>query len=227
VIPKVDLIRRYVIDGLSNGALRAGARLPAERELAQRFGLTRAAVRQALTVLEAERRVTRQVGRGTFVGRAPAASEARPAGEVNALGNLSPAEILQARLLFEPHIVELVVVNANEGDLQQIEQILTLQSRLADGGEFEVSDTHFHDALAQATHNDLVVATSGLIARARQGPEWVNLKRSVAQRHGGARPSAHHEHREIFDAVRARDAFTAGRAMRNHLERVRQHLLGY
>jgi DNA-binding FadR family transcriptional regulator len=226
VIPKVDLIRRYVIDGLDNGTLRAGVRLPAERELAERFGLTRAAVRQALTVLESERRVTRQVGRGTFIAPAPTAAEPRPAGDAS-LSNLSPAEILQARLLFEPLIVESVVVNASEGDLQRIEQILTLQARVADGAEFERSDTVFHDALARATHNDLVIATSALIVRARQGPEWVNLKRSVAQRHGGARPGAHREHQEIFAAVRARDAFTAGRAMRNHLERVRQHLLGY
>lgn len=215
------------MEGLTRGTLRAGERLPAERELADRFGLTRAAVRQALTVLESEQRVTRQVGRGTFVGDTLASHETRVTADANPWSNISPAEILQARILFEPHIVELVVVNATESDLARIDHILEQQASLADGGAFEASDSRFHNALARATHNDLVIATSELIARARQAPEWLKLKRAVAQRHGGARHEAHLEHQRIFRAIKDRDAFTAGRATRHHLEQVRQHLLGY
>jgi DNA-binding FadR family transcriptional regulator len=230
-LDKQDLVRSYILDGLAAGTLTAGAKLPPERELAERLGTTRTSVRQALLVLEAEHRVTRHVGRGTFITDGAGEDVARRGFEGEDRADkrgidVSPAELMQAREVIEPHIVELVVISATEADLSRIGRILGRQPNMADAGVFEESDVMFHLALARATHNKLIVAVAELIVRARSSPEWRKLKGAVAQRHGGSRGAAIEEHGEIFDAITSRDAHGASRAMRRHLDQVRLNLLG-
>jgi GntR family transcriptional repressor for pyruvate dehydrogenase complex len=66
-----DAVRRFVVEAIENGSMPAGAKLPTERILAKRFRVPRSVVRKALLPLEIEGKVTRQVGRGTFVSNGP------------------------------------------------------------------------------------------------------------------------------------------------------------
>lgn len=228
-----ERVRDFILKGLETGELTVGQKLPAERDLAERLGTTRAMVRQALDVLEAHRQVTRHVGRGTFVAGAAApydsasddAGLARAADASSAPVEVSPAELIQARQLFEPHVAALVVLNATESDVKELRRITDAQPGM-NGASFEASDILFHRMLARATHNELVVAMSELIGRARAHPEWIKLKDVVARRNGGPRPGAAAEHLDIVAAIEARDAEEAARAVRRHLENVRLNLLG-
>jgi len=231
----LNRIRDYVLSGVETGALMRGQKLPAERELAERFGTTRATVRQALVILESEMRVTRHVGRGTFISD-DGAGQARPNGNGAVVARLdppprregtSPAQLMEARHLLEPHLAELVVINATEHDLAHIREICAGQ-RAGDAFEvFEASDIAFHRAIAEATHNDLVVAIAEQILQARRNPEWQKLKKSVSRRNRERRASAIREHQRIVEALDARNAAAAATAMRKHLNQVRFNLLGF
>ncbi len=232
----MTVIRDFVRDGIARGELSPGQKLPPERELAERFHTSRAAVRQAMTVLETERWVHRHIGRGTFIahtaGEFATAERASAAGvswngSVGSNMDTSPAKLMEARLVLEPQIAEFVVSNATESDLARLSQLCESQQALVDAEEFEDSDIRFHRALAEATNNDVLVATSELIISARHNPEWHKLKQASRVRNRGRRVDVPSEHRAIVEALRARDATAACLAMRNHLLNIRTNLLGY
>lgn len=191
-----------------------GTRLPTERELAETFGVTRAAVRRALSHLEAGGRVSREVGRGTFLRPAPGS----PADEVG------PADVMAARELFEPQIIPLVVAHATAGDFAELDRCLRGGEAAGDAGEFEQWDDAFHRAVVVATHNRLVLRMYESIEAARHGPLWGNLKRShdTAER----RLLYIADHARIVESLRARETDAALAATRAHLEHVRMSLLG-
>lgn len=222
----LSLVREYITEGLNSGVFEEGHKLPPERKLAEKFGTSRASVRDALTILELEMRVTRHVGKGTFVA-SPAPqiqSGTAPSPASWPKVDASPAQYMQARELVEPHIAGLVVLTATEADLARISTIAESQPEL-DGDEFEPSDIDFHMSLAEATHNELIIATAKVFSQVRNNPEWRKLKAAVKLRNGGRRVDAVAEHLAIVESLLARDASEAERAMRRHLNRVRINLL--
>jgi len=192
----------------------AGTRLPTERELAGTFGVTRAAVRRALSHLEAGGRVSREVGRGTFLLPVPGS----PADEVG------PADVMAARELFEPQIIPLVVAHATAGDFAELDRCLRSGEAAGNAAEFEQWDDAFHRAVVVAAHNRLVLRMYESIEAARHGPLWGNLKRSHDSPERRRLYIADHE--RIVEALRAREIDAALAATRTHLDRVRTNLLG-
>jgi GntR family transcriptional regulator, uxu operon transcriptional repressor len=197
----------------TNGEATAGARLPTERRLAAELGVTRTAVRVALSRLEAEGRVSREVGRGTFL-RAT----------LDSADDVGPADVMTARALFEPQIVPLVVVHATARDFAELDRCLRGGDSADTVEDWERWDDTFHRAIVVATHNHLLVRMYESIAAARHGPIWGTLKQ-----HNDSperRVIYRQDHRRIVAALRAREADEALDATRAHLERVRANLLG-
>lgn len=211
-------VARLISDAIRTGSLSPGARLPTEREWVERTGQSRTVVRRALARLEANGRIIRHVGRGTFV--APP-----PTHDIGAPGTNSPSEIMAVRLLIEPAAMPMVVMSARQNDFDEMERCLR-------GGEdnrgyelFERWDAAFHRSLAVATQNQLLVAIMGVLNEARDQQLWGQLKhRSFSFERS---EEYVRDHRNIAMAVYERDGGTAEAAMRTHLLRVRHHLLGY
>ena len=107
-----ERVREFILNAAASGAHAPGARLPTERELAQRFELPRNAVRKTLAQLEAEGCITRHVGRGTFL----APSGTPLASAFGTSSHTSPAELMEARLRIEPALAELIVTHATAAD---------------------------------------------------------------------------------------------------------------
>ena len=199
-----------------HGSTSPGARLPTERRLADELGVTRAAIRLALSHLEAEGRVSREVGRGTFV---------RPAADAaDATDDVGPSDVMTARELFEPQVVPLVVVHATARDFSDLEGCLRGGEGADSVEEWEQWDAAFHRAVVVAAHNRLLLRMYESIAAARHGPLWGNLKQSNDSPE--RRVVYRADHRRIVDALRAREIDQALEATRTHLERVRANLLG-
>lgn len=203
-----DVILAECVDG---GAV-AGARLPTERELAERLGVTRAAVRHALSYLDAAGRISREVGRGTFLRVEEAADD------------IGPADVMQARDLFEPQVLPLVVTHATGRDFAELDRCLRGGTAAESAEEFEQWDDAFHLAIVVAAHNRLLLRMYSSIEAARHGPLWGNLKRSHDSPERRAQYIA--DHRRIVEALRARELDGADEATRAHLARVRSNLLG-
>jgi DNA-binding FadR family transcriptional regulator len=205
-----------------NQEFAPGGRLPNERRLAEELGVTRTLVRHALTVLEAEGRVSREVGRGTFFRPAmadPLAAEAA----VNDVGEVGPGDVMAARRLIEPQVLPLVVAWATQRDFDEFRRCLDGGARAQDAAEFEVWDFAFHHAIVVASRNQLLVAMYEMVERARRGEIWGNLKLRRDSRERRAAYQA--EHVRLVEALLARDAEEAVIAMNDHLAHVQANLL--
>jgi GntR family transcriptional regulator, uxu operon transcriptional repressor len=201
-----------------------GGRLPTERSLATEFGVTRTVVRHALAVLEAEGRISREVGRGTFL-RAPGP----PGGGAGADGGLrdvtevGPADVMAARRLIEPQVLPLVVAWATQRDFDEMRRCLAGGAGAENAAEFEVWDFALHHAIVVASRNQLLVAMYDVVERARKGEIWGNLKLRNDSRE--RRDAYQADHVQLVDALCAREADEAVRVMQVHLARVEANLL--
>jgi DNA-binding FadR family transcriptional regulator len=211
-------LRQFVADGLNQGQLGPGARLPTERELVEQFHAPRSAIRRALDGLEQDGVVVRHVGRGTFLAPTlhPAAATA-PA-------DTSPAEIMQVRMLLEPQIAPLAARSANQSDLDRIKQCLNRGGAAHDYDSFENWDSALHRAIAVAAHNALLLTLFDTMNAARHLPIWGNIKRRTASPERRAR--YHADHTAIVNALQERDPEAAQHHMREHLINVANNLLG-
>ena len=216
--------------------LRRGTQLPTERQLAASLGATRTSVRRALTVLEAEGRISREVGRGTFLREEP--WEARTAGDgagggagadpypgrgpAAGQGGFAPADVMTVRRLLEPPAMRQVVAWATAADFEEISRCLAGGERATSYDEFESWDLALHRSIMAASHSPLLTRLYEVIEEARHGRFWGDLKRRSASRERQRAYQA--DHRELVAALRARDADRAVEAMRAHLARVGGHL---
>ncbi len=226
--------------------LRRGSRLPTERKLAESLGVTRTSVRRALTVLEAQGRISREVGRGTFLREEPwppdgstgdGAADAqariadaraepyrgpgggpRPGDEAG----FAPADVMTIRRLLEPPAMKMVVAWATAADFEEIGRCLAGGERAATYDEFESWDLALHRSIMAASHSPLLTRLYAVLEEARHSRFWGDLKRRSASRERQHAYQA--DHRKLVAALRARDADRAVEAMRAHLARVAGHL---
>lgn len=214
------ILERCVAD-----ASRPGAKLPTERQLATELGVTRTMIRHALAALEAEGRVSREVGRGTFLRRSDAPRrpehQARTAARSEDVG---PADVMAARRLIEPQVLPLVVAWATARDLDEMRRCLARGASAQTYDEFEVWDFALHHAIVAASRNALLVAMYHEVERARKGALWGSLKRRNDSRE--RRLAYHVDHEQLVDALCARELERAVAVMDAHLDRVEANLLG-
>jgi GntR family uxuAB operon transcriptional repressor len=220
-------LAELILAAFERDGLGPGSRLPTERQLAADLGLTRTGVRHALAALEADGRISREVGRGTFLRPAPvpSADGGAPAerGEPAAT-DFAPADVMTIRRLLEPQAMPLVAIWATARDFGEMERCLAGGDAAASFEEFETWDLALHRCIIGAAHSPLLAALYGLVESARHGQVWGDLKRrstSSQRRH-----VYQEDHRAIVAALRARDSDAAVEAMRVHLSRVADHLLG-
>jgi GntR family transcriptional regulator, uxu operon transcriptional repressor len=213
-ISTVDGVIQLVRSWIDTAKLKEGDRLPTERALADQFNLNRNLVRRAFLQLDRMGLINRHVGRGTFVGAArqpvPPRGGAKPA-------DYSPAAILQARLMIEPRIAALAVANATMADLRALDGLIEEAGSVEARHRLVSIGIAFYQALAAATHNDLIADIAAEIAAARGGDGLgpADLM-TVAPEERGA---AIEEFRAILDAIRARDPAAAAQAARRGLLR--------
>jgi DNA-binding FadR family transcriptional regulator len=210
--------------------LRAGGRLPTERQLSVDLDVPRSAVRHALAVLEAQGRISREVGRGTFLRDVVALAAGPDDSAVTQPGwkmppsaaDFAPADVMTIRRLLEPPAMSLVVAWATAADLQEMRRCLAGGDGSQSFEEFERWDLALHRCIMAASHSPLLVALYRAIEEARHGQVWGDLKRRSASQE--RRAEYQDDHRAIVAALGARDSGRAVEAMRAHLARVQEHL---
>ncbi len=216
-----DLARK-ILARCEEPTFAPGGRLPNERSLATELGVTRTLVRHALTVLEAEGRISREVGRGTFL-KPRAAVTAGTDGGAQSVSEVGPGDVMAARLLIEPQVVPLVVAWATQRDFDELRRCLEGGAGAQDAAEFEVWDFALHHAIVSASRNQLLVAMYDVVEMARKGEIWGNLK--LRQDSRERRTAYQAEHVRLVEALCARDAGEAVAAIEDHLEHVQANLL--
>ncbi|WP_395541178.1 FadR/GntR family transcriptional regulator [Neotabrizicola sp. sgz301269] len=213
----VEKLRVFIAEG---GHVK-GSRLPAERQMSEALGLSRATLRRALDALEREGLIWRHVGKGTFLtDGAPAQAPSLAAVELGR--QLTPFRMMRARLAIEPAIAREAAVNASGETLQKMQVAIARAKAAESWAEYEVQDDLFHRAVAEASDNLLLLALFNQLNEVRRAVAWGSVTRE------SPRPSPDHssfaEHDAIAAAISSRDAGAAYEAMRRHLGSVARRL---
>ncbi|MDF1749191.1 MAG: FCD domain-containing protein [Alphaproteobacteria bacterium] len=212
--------------------LSAPPRFPTERDLAIRFGVARNTIRRAMDTLEASGRITREIGRGTFVtgvrSAAPPNDEISPDDLSDAplmppKRDVSPRDLIEARLMVEPAAAAAAALNATEADIALLMQAQTASTNTDIMEEFERQDAEIHRLLFAMTHNHVVQQMDALIRSLRDDADWLAAKRRAYSETLKARYVA--QHAAIIEAVVKRSPKAAREAMTLHLEDVRRALM--
>ncbi len=211
-------IARRLEGQILDGRLRAGDALPSERELMERHGVGRPAVREALLSLERSGLIAIQNGERARVVSPSAASLVSELGSAaRYLLNQTEGirQFQQARLFFEVGLVRHAATRATDEDLVRLRKALAgNEAALDDMAAFARTDVDFHFVLAEIPRNPIFLAMHMALA------EWLTEQRSSTLRRRGAARGALKSHRAIFRAIKARDPGAAEEAMRRHLGEV-------
>ncbi|MCZ8659592.1 Uxu operon transcriptional regulator [Escherichia albertii] len=208
-----------------------GERLPPEREIAEMLDVTRTVVREALIMLEIQGLVEVRRGAGIYVldSLTRQSAESAESADANVCNDAGPFELLQARQLLESNIAEFAALQATREDIVKMRQALQLEERelvSSAPGSSESGDMQFHLAIAEATHNSMLVELF------RQSWQWRENNPMWIQLHSHLDDSLYRkewlgDHKQILAALIKKDARAAKLAMWQHLENVKQRLLEF
>jgi DNA-binding FadR family transcriptional regulator len=216
-----ERIRAMIDTGRLRGPGRLGAgRLPSERELSDELGVSRRVLRQALGLLEAEGRISRQHGRGTF------ATDARHATEslVHEMARLTnPVDTLEARLAIEPMQARLAALRATRGDIDRLFEAADASRDARDPLSYEKADAAFHRRISAAARNPLLIAIFDAVLETALEGAWRSGRETAHCINNQASYAA--DHRRIAVAIAERNAAQAEAAMRAHLTAVQKRLI--
>jgi len=204
-----------------------GERLPPEREIAEMLNMSRTVVREALIMLELEGLVEVKRGAGIFVINTPAEASTRAVSQQ--CNDAGPFELLQARQLLESNIAEFAALQTTREDIIKMRRALEIEeAELAanDANAKESGDMLFHLAIAEATHNSMLVELF------KQSWQWRDNNPMWGQLHSHLEDSRYRQqwlidHKQILAALIKKDAKAAKHAMWQHLENVKNRLLEF
>ncbi|MCD2179438.1 FadR/GntR family transcriptional regulator [Rhizobium sp. C1] len=199
--------------------LKAGARLPSERDLAQELGVSRPSLREALIALEIEGTVEIRGGSGIYL----TADTPRDGGMSSIYGE-SPSELMQARSMVEGSAVLLAASRITEEALADLQQMLSQMAETIASGQIPLEqDKAFHLCIARQTGNSVIEKLVAGLFEERHNP----IAKRLQERFGGGKSwsLALQEHHAIFDALSARDPLLAQAEMHRHLNASRRRWL--
>lgn len=209
---------------IKDGKLKPGDKLPPERILADKLGVSRPPLREAISALEILGIIESRGGKGSFIKNAFS-----PASYAQQLKELekeeSPFELLEARKVVEIEIAGLAAKKATPEDIKEIEEALDkMRKALGDTPQVMEFDRQFHVAIAEAAHNSILFQIMSYLAEGLKKSLWVNIKEKSWALPGHPQKYLD-EHTKVLEAIKKGDKETACRAMYSHLADVKEGLL--
>jgi GntR family transcriptional repressor for pyruvate dehydrogenase complex len=207
---------------IGEGALREGDRLPAERELAVQFGVSRNTVREALRALENAGVVTlkKGVAGGAFIHSGSGDAVARALADLYRLGSVSPAHLTEARLIIGREVARLACERYDEVDLKALEENVEKTRLAAEQGDLVAranTNLEFHKLMVRATKNPiLILMTDALVEITR---EFLQVLGAMPNRFALA------SRLRMLKHLKARDAEAASKEMTDYLQSTQRYYL--
>lgn len=205
---------------IADGRIPEQSKLPPERELARELDVTRSSLRKALSLLEAEGKIWRHVGKGTFVGNPPTEKTFH----LSSLTRFTnPMEIMEMRLVIEPRLAGFAAIRATPAMITKMCRCVEKSNLSTDIAAYELWDATLHRTIAEAAHNSLLLSVLNIVNEMRKDKLWGQLKKSAVTPEKMIEYSA--QHQECIEAINDRNVMRAERAMVQHLELVKKDLL--
>ena len=206
-------VAEQIVTMIDDGVFPPNSRLPGERELAEQLRVSRVTVREAEIFLQAQGIIQVRTGSGAYV-QAPSSPSGR-------LPNVSAFELTEARTLFESEAAALAARDISDETLSLLEGYV--QGLRSSDGEAVVADRDFHRTIASASGNAAVRYVVEILWRIRMESKEVREVYDAVCHDDAEKREA--EHRDILDALRARDPAAARTAMREHFRRLIESML--
>lgn len=205
---------------IRDGRFKAGDQLPAERELAETFKVSRTSVREALRALETQGLIVSRTGHGNFVADLPVESLVGPLARLLIDEKNALADVFEMRKLIEPQIAALAAERATRNDIARLKMIVAKQAAAVSRGETGVeADAELHFSIGRATRNQaLQKLVSGLM-------EMLSRSREESLQTDERRESSIDAHRRIIAAIEKHDQTRARSEMLRHIEQVEESVL--
>lgn len=213
-----ELIVDQIRDLIRQGQLNPGDRLPAERELCERFGVSRVTVREALRVLESNGLIEIRVGArgGAFVTTPDRSRVGEGLADLLSMSAVSAADVTELRFILELGLVPLVCERATDEDIAALRELCRrarAEARKTADYSMDLS-AEFHVRVAESTHN----AAVAMLVESFRGPLLMSLEAAHDRAPQMGRVGVR-EHEQFVDAIAARDPEKASTIMREHLGR--------
>lgn len=208
-------VAEQIAELIDQGAYPPGTRLPGEREMAEKLGVSRVTIREAEIALQAVGRLEIKTGSGVYVSEnKPIASETLP--------KASAFEVTEARLLVESETAALAAHNISPEGVAKLQELVEIM-RTGTSEEGDIADEQFHLTIAEASNNAAMVHTIQTLWRMREEiPDVKATYQTVCVHDADTRTE---EHRAVFQAIKAGDAAGARAAMREHFHRLLENML--
>jgi len=213
-----EQIVQQIEESILKGTLKTGDQLPAERDLAQRFGVSRTAVREAVKALREKGLVEAYSGRGTFITDGTSQAVRQSLDLMVKIGQPEGSQYLaELRAILEPEIAALAAARVQESEMATMREAIAVMDRAGrDPEPYIEADLDFHLSLAEAAANPLILSLIDSI---------VGLLREQRMRifkvEGGPERGQFH-HKRILEAMEQREPEKVRDAMRAHLDQVRE-----
>jgi GntR family transcriptional regulator, transcriptional repressor for pyruvate dehydrogenase complex len=217
----VERVSQVIVDQIKllmrEGKLISGDRLPSERDLCQRFGVSRVTVREALRVLEATGLIEIRVGAhgGAFVASPTMQRLGEGLAGLMALSSLTPGDVTEARTVIELGILPFVVERATEADISNLRRMVDEGHDALDRNAYTMDlSAAFHVGVATSAHNPAIES----LVQSFHGPMLLSLRQARDVEPAMGRKGTE-EHAALVDAIEKRDVEAAIQVMTTHLGR--------
>ncbi|HTO95517.1 MAG TPA: FadR/GntR family transcriptional regulator [Myxococcales bacterium] len=215
-----EQVLKQLQEQIASGRLKSGDRLPPERELADRFKVSRSSVRDAIQALQVMGLVRSRQGEGTLVCEISADSLAGPLSRALADRQGLIAELIEARKILEPPLAARAAANATPEEVARLEEILGRQEEKMRRSEpILEEDSDFHYTIALAARNSVVRRMVDLLM------DLLRESRSRGMQRPGRPARSLAGHRRVLAAIRAHDPRAAAAAMLRHIREIERILM--
>ena len=207
-----------MLDLIDSGEFPVGGRLPPERELAERFKVSRPTIREAIIALEALERVSVKTGSGVYVLDNHTLLD-------HVYQSVTAFELTEARALIEGEAAALAAKMITDEELDQLQQSLEGMAQENECGDLATGDAdrEFHHLVARATQNKMLILITDQMWQVRNNaPQVFQAYKSICEQDGAKRVE---EHRIILEALLNRDPAAARAAMHEHFARILNKLI--
>jgi DNA-binding FadR family transcriptional regulator len=195
---------------IESGSIKPGERFPAERELAEKLGVSRPTIREAMIAMELSGIIEIRTGSGIYVSKQKPVLEARDQG-------VGPFEILEIRYIIESEACALAAARISDEQILQLKEVLCeMEEEEKQPDSSEKADWKFHALIAEAAQNSAIYSVVNWLWELRNQSE-LSTAFFMRIRKDGVHPSIN-DHRKIVEALEKRNPEKARMAMKVHIE---------
>ena len=206
-------IYNQILSEIQSGSFKIGDKLPAERELCEMFGVSRAPIRQALSALELNGIIYSRQGEGVYVKSTQLATDQ------SFFKSITPEDIVEARMNIEPLIVKFAAQRATDEDIEELRTtIKQMEDETKAGVYVPETDEKLHCSIAKASHNDLFINIMAAIINAMKQQEMWKFIRDRTVTRPDYRDVNFREHQLLIKAIEDRNEKEAVKIMTKHMQ---------